>query len=52
MEPCLSCANVSIRCWGEHDWEGWVADELRASSNARFEASRGLQMLYLTAFAV
>ena len=44
MEPCLSHAN-SMGCWGEHDWEGWVADELRASSNARPEASRGLQML-------
>ena len=36
----------------EHDWEGWVADELGASSNARPEAARGLQMLYFTAFAV
>ena len=52
MEPCLSRANVSIGCWGEHDWEGWVADELRASSNARPEAPRGLQMLYFTARAV
>ena len=30
---------------GEHDWEGWVVDEARASSNAKFKASRGLQML-------
>ena len=30
MEPCLSRANASMGCWGEHDWEGWVADELRA----------------------
>ena len=52
MEPCFSRANVSICCWGEHGWEGWVADEVRASSYARLEASRGLQMLYFTAFAV
>ena len=52
MEPCLSSANVSIGCWGEHDWEGWVADELRASSNARLEAFRGLQMLFFTTFTV
>ena len=52
MEPCLSRANVSISCWGEHDWEGWAADAPRASSNARPEASRGPQMLYFTAFAV
>ena len=40
MEPSLSRANVSIGCWGEHDWEGWVANELRASSNARPEAAK------------
>ena len=49
----MSRANVSLACWGEHDWEGWVADEPRASSNARREALRGLQMLYfITAVAV
>ena len=51
MEPCLSHANVSIGCWGEHDWEGWVADKLCASSNAKPEASTGLQMLCFMAFA-
>ena len=52
MEPYLSRAKVSIRCRGKHDWEAWVVDELRSSSNARPEASRGLQMLYFTEFAV
>ena len=49
---CTSSANVSIGCWGKHDGEGWVADEPRALSSARLETSRGLQMLYSTAFLV